>query len=340
MFARLKNSVRNLLQRKAVILMYHQVCERQSDPWDLAVSPANFYAQLGFVSQHFDVVPLDELAASIRKKNLGSRKMAITFDDGFIDNYTIARPILESHKLPATFYLATGSLGNKNLYWWDELEMIILHTPELPAKFGVDIAGKAIPFEFRSDRVLTKELTEEIRQWKAVLPSGNERVSLFLTLWMNIQPLPFSEQRKALAAIREWAQVEAVDYPQGAVMSASEVNSLIANPLFGIGAHTVHHAMLGRQNAEVQAYEVQESKKTIEDLSRRKITGFAYPYGNYNSITKVLLRDEGFRYAVSTEQRFASEKDDIYELPRIQVKNWNQKEFAENLSKLFSHETR
>jgi peptidoglycan/xylan/chitin deacetylase (PgdA/CDA1 family) len=338
MFARLKNSLKNLLQRKAVILMYHQVCERESDPWELAVSPANFEEQLDFIRQHFDVVPLDELAASIRKKNLGAKKLAITFDDGFADNYTIARPILESYQFPATFYLATGSLGNRNLYWWDELEMIILHTPVLPEKFETEVGGKPIEFEFASDHILTKELVEEIRKWKAVLPSGNERISLFLTLWLNIQPLPFPQQAKALADIRDWARVRTVDYPQGQVMTVSEVNSLIENPLFGIGAHTVHHAMLGRQEAEIQAYEVQESKKVIEDLSRRAITGFAYPYGNYNALTKVLLRDAGFRYAVSTEYRFATEKDDIYELPRMQVKNWNQKEFAEHLSKLLSHD--
>lgn len=338
MLTRLKYILKNLLQQKAVILMYHQVCHRMSDPWELAVTPERFDEQLGFLRKNFDVVPLDELAALVRRKDLGSGKIAITFDDGFSDNFTQARPILESYNLPATFYLATQALVSDQLYWWDELELIILHTPQLPRKLELTIAGKAFRFEFITDDVLTRHLIGEIRGWNAAMEPPNERAALFLKLWQRIQPMQFHDQRRILSEIRQWAGIIHVPGSHASVMSLRDMSLLGTNPLFSIGAHTVHHAMLGQQGVEDQAFEVQESKKVIENLLGREVTGFAYPYGNYNAVTKSLLRNAGFRYAVSTECRCVTDQDDLFELPRLQVKNWTAKDLSLNLQQLLNHE--
>ena len=117
-------------------------------------------------------------------------------------------------------------------------------------------------------------------------------------------------------------------------MSVREMQMLSENPLFTIGAHSVHHAMLSQQNAIDQAYEVRESKHQLEKWLGKPITGFAYPYGNYSSLTQTLLKEAGFRYAVSTEPKAVSTDDDLFALPRIQVKNWCVYEFASKLNEM------
>src|SRR5690349_6406843 len=76
--------IKKVRQSKAVILMYHQVCERSDDPWELAVHPDNFQTQVSYLKKNFDVVSISELADGLAKQNLG-RTVAISFDDGFRD---------------------------------------------------------------------------------------------------------------------------------------------------------------------------------------------------------------------------------------------------------------
>jgi peptidoglycan/xylan/chitin deacetylase (PgdA/CDA1 family) len=338
MVTRLKHLIKNWIRRKAVILMYHQVCVRRSDPWQLAVTPEHFDEQLSLIRKNFDVVSLDELATGLRQHKLGSKKLAITFDDGFCDNYTNARPMLESYKLPATFYFTTHMIDSGQLYWWDELEFLILHSEKLPRQFHLRISDEEFHFDFLTDDTLNARLIEQIRNWDASEEPSNERISLFLSLWKRMQPLPFDQQQKILVSIRIWAGIPHVDQAHAPVMGMKELTDLGSNPLFSVGAHTVHHAMLAKQERHVQAFEIQESKKVIEGLLGRKITSFSYPYGNYNAFTKLLLRDAGFKYAVSTDNRPVYANDDVFELPRMQVRNWSGEEFSERLQQLFQYE--
>jgi peptidoglycan/xylan/chitin deacetylase (PgdA/CDA1 family) len=302
------------------------VCERKSDPWELAVSPANFDEQLSFLKENFDVVTPDEIATAVSDKKSGSRKIAITFDDGFVDNYTNARPILESHQLPATFYMATQPLSTGGTYWWEDLEETILHTPKLPETLTLD-KPKNFKFKFYSDAELSSRLREEIRKWTADKPIVNERVSLFFELWSMIQPLSFHDQSEIIRGIKSWAGTLGATRRRQ-VMTVEELADMNSSPLFTIGAHTVHHAMLAKQDEKSQNFEVRQSKNVIEKMLGQKVDGFAYPYGNYDSVTMKLLKDAGFRYAVTTESRKVLASENVMALPRVQVKNWNKKEFA------------
>jgi|GEM_PF-330160 len=98
------------------ILMYHKVSnlppEREVPYCNVPI--ASFEAQMNFLAKSdLDVVTLDQLEGWLRGKALGRRrkKVVITFDDGFQDNYLHAVPILKKHRLPATFFVITGAVG-------------------------------------------------------------------------------------------------------------------------------------------------------------------------------------------------------------------------------------
>ena len=333
MFQDFLQRLRKIRQQKAVILMYHQVCDRKDDPWELAVHPNHFQAQLEYLKKNFDVVPMSALADGITRRRM-KKSIAITFDDGFKDNYTNAAPLLDWLEIPATFYVATTAVQNRSLYWWDALQQLIFRTEVLPRHFEMMINEACVHFTFRSDHVLNKRLTNQICAWNYSLPVPNERVAFYMLLWYNIKPLSWSQQNTILNDIREWTGQKDMSFRECETMSIREMQELSQHPLFSIGAHSVHHAMLSQQNPEDQAFEVKESKRQLETWLGKPIKGFAYPYGNYNAVTQQILRDSGFSYAVSTEAKPATEDDDPYALPRIQVKNWSVYEFASKLNEM------
>ena len=313
--------------------MYHQVCDRKDDPWELAVHPDHFQEQLAYLKRNFNVVPIAELADAISRNKL-KKAIAITFDDGFKDNFTNAAPLLDYHELPATFYVATTAMNQEYVYWWDALQDVIFHTEMLPLRFDMVINGVAVHFTLKSDRVLNRKLVNQIRAWNYNLAVPNERIGLFMLLWHHIKPLPYDQQNQVIAEIRKWANHRQFSTSDCVTMSVREMQMLDQNPLFTIGAHSVHHAMLSQQDAADQGYEVRESKRQLEKWLGKPVNGFAYPYGNYNAITQGILMETGFSYAVCTEPKAVTSDDDRYALPRIQVKNWCVYEFASKLNEM------
>jgi peptidoglycan/xylan/chitin deacetylase (PgdA/CDA1 family) len=108
-----------LLRRAAVVVAFHRV-QRGADVSDgLTVDPQTFGAFCEFFRRHFHVVPLSELIGKLEKGRTPSRELAITFDDGYRDNFENAMPILENLGLPATFFVVSGWIGTDVVPFWD-----------------------------------------------------------------------------------------------------------------------------------------------------------------------------------------------------------------------------
>jgi GT2 family glycosyltransferase/peptidoglycan/xylan/chitin deacetylase (PgdA/CDA1 family)/glycosyltransferase involved in cell wall biosynthesis len=110
---------------KALILLYHRVAEVQPDPWSLCVTPQRFAEHLDVLSGRWNVLRLRDLVRALQVGALPDRAVVITFDDGYADNLHNAKPVLERYGKPATVFVASGYVGNKREFWWDELERVV-----------------------------------------------------------------------------------------------------------------------------------------------------------------------------------------------------------------------
>lgn len=113
------NIIKRKIYKTAVILTYHRIDDVLNDPHLLCVTPQNFEKHLQFLKANYEVVSLSELHSRLEKKQLTGREAAITLDDGYLDNYTNALPLLEKYNLPATIFITTGFLGEKANLDWD-----------------------------------------------------------------------------------------------------------------------------------------------------------------------------------------------------------------------------
>ena len=99
------------------VLVYHTISSLAEPlPGDIDISPEAFARQVDWLARWRSVVPLVETLDSNRR-----RQVAITFDDGFRDNLTVALPLLEKHSLPATVFVAAGFIGQDGYLTRDEL---------------------------------------------------------------------------------------------------------------------------------------------------------------------------------------------------------------------------
>ena len=118
-------------------------------------------------------------------------------------------------------------------------------------------------------------------------------------------------------------------------LSVEEVLTLAQGELIGIGAHTVTHPALSTLPATTQRSEILTSKTHLEEILGYRITSFAYPHGSMSAETVGIVREAGFACACSTVTDVVEPSTDHFQLPRVQVPDWNGKKFAKWLSRWF-----
>ena len=106
---------------RPAILMYHRVGNVDIDPWELAVTPDNFADHMEYIRTRRTPLPMSEFVALNRNAKLPKDAIAVTFDDGYLDNLTRAKPSLSATGVPATIFVVTSCLATKQPFWWDQL---------------------------------------------------------------------------------------------------------------------------------------------------------------------------------------------------------------------------
>jgi len=327
------HNIRKRFANKAVVLMYHRIAEPVSDVWEISVSPEKFKAHLKVLKQIGNIVPLQQLADQVNKQSLKKNQICITFDDGYIDNFEVAKPLLEKYNLPATFFISSGNLGTENEFWWDELEHIILFSPQLPYLFSCTILTETIEANIEAESILDKPTQEKHYNWKACSEAPpTQRAMLFYRIWQQLRPLTFDQQQMYLHQIRNWADVPPSTRIPYQMMPVDGLKKLAGNNLFTIGVHTITHPALAYQTPLFQEQEIVGNRHFLEKTTGQKINLLAYPYGNYNSKTIEIVAATGLSVAFTTEEENIHSRSNKYGLGRFQVKNITGNELSKQIT--------
>ncbi|MBV5337781.1 MAG: polysaccharide deacetylase family protein, partial [Deltaproteobacteria bacterium] len=111
------------------VLTYHSVIQQPLPFCDWSFLDAKaFRQQLAYLKEHFFIVHLSSALELLRKDDLVGPTVAITFDDGFRNNFDIAFPILQEFRIPSTIFLATDLIGSEKTVWFTRLLMALQAT--------------------------------------------------------------------------------------------------------------------------------------------------------------------------------------------------------------------
>jgi len=244
---------------------YHRIGDEEKsvfDPNVFSCTQEQFEQHIQFYNTEFTVISVEQLIEFYHQNKLIDKKYAlITFDDGYIDNYEIAFPILKKHQTPAAFYIATNYLDNPHIPWWDEIAWIIRHSNTLEIQLSnwtesIDISKgttiekvRAVLKKIKQDknRTMKEKITELEGVCSAKMPDDIKQSQLFVN----------------------WQQIKE--------MSDNGMH---------IGSHTMSHNILSHLDEAQQKQEIESSKSKLEQHLEKTITSIAYPVGGSTAFTE------------------------------------------------------
>ncbi len=286
----------------ALVLLYHRVADVCRDPHGLAVRPDRFAQHCEILRRRCNVVPLRDVMGS-------TRRVAITFDDGYADNAGDARGMLGAAGLPATFFITTGRLGERREVWWDCLEQIVLESDTTASTIDIEVQGRRLWADVRS-------------------PAARERAHL--ALFWRLRSMSPAAIEPVLVDLEAQLGVHRADRESYRWMTADELRVLAASDGIEIGAHTVMHPFLATLDAEEQWTEIDGSRRALEELLGKRPGLFSYPFGGddaFGPVTAELVRKAGYSMGFAATGGIARADGDPLQIPRNAVGDWEPERF-------------
>jgi peptidoglycan/xylan/chitin deacetylase (PgdA/CDA1 family) len=294
---------RSLWAKSLTVVNYHRVDDLQREGFDsfkpnVSATPEEFNRQMDYLAKWFQVVSLKEIVEWLDgRKELPHYAALITFDDGYLDNYTSAYPILCGHHFPALIFLTTEHIGTDAPFYWDMAAYCFHHT--------------------KSDHLVFPD--GRVEHW-----SNAGQLDQVSRSWIEfMKTLQQEEKQKHVQRLPEALQVSVPQgYFQKLMMNWAQVRAMQKDGI-EFGAHTLHHPILTRISSEQVREEIEGSKSRIEEETGELVLGFAYPNGqsaDLNDQIENIVADSGIKTAftlLNGPSSLEEVKRDPYAIRRI-----------------------
>lgn len=277
---------------KLSILIYHRVLPAPDPLFPGEVDAQTFDSQMALAAGNFNVLPLADAVERLRHGALPGRALSVTFDDGYADNHTIALPVLQRHKVTATFFVATGFLNGGRM--WNDAVIEVVRQAQDPILDLTPVSLASYPAE--------------------TYPQKRAAAIAIIAALKYLHP----EQRAE--RVDRLVEFTATKLPAGVMMSDAQVRGLRQAGM-EIGGHTVHHPILAGLDDMQARQEIAQGKERLEAIIGERLRVFAYPNGkpgnDYAPRHVAMVKALGFEAAVSTTWGAAGQHSDPFQLPRF-----------------------
>jgi peptidoglycan/xylan/chitin deacetylase (PgdA/CDA1 family) len=294
---RVLRAAASLAGPSVVVLMYHSVVEdpkRSAKIIHTSHSRAAFESQMSALSRRFNPVSIEQVAEFAGDgRRLPPWSVAVTFDDGFLDNYHVALPILSRYGIPATFYIMVNAVETGLPPWYLRLN-----------------------FAFSTTTMSSWKHPESGKTFE--IGSAEGREAALTMAWELGAARSGIAQEQLTRQIEESLQIESLD--ERLMMNWDQIRALRKEGHI-IGAHTLSHPNLAHVSEEDVRSEILGSKQRLEETLSEPIQHFSYPHPalnpQWNTQTMRITREAGFRSAVLTTPGSVLPGDEPLSLKRI-----------------------
>lgn len=258
-----------------------------------------FRRQVEYIRKTFRVVPLYDGFVMMKKNMIREPALAITFDDGFQNNYDIAFPIIEEFELPATIFLVTGLINTDETVWFCKLNRAIAATKR-PL---LDWQNKRYSLDGQKNRT---ETSVSLQEYLKSLPHTKL----------------VTELRKIIEELGDDADRPIEPGSPFRMLDSRSIDEMVKSGLVEFGSHTHSHAILSRLSLEERSKEILNSTKAVEEMTSRPCRLFSYPNGDkgdFDFESMRILESTGVEVGVTTIEGINNQRTPSLELRRYGV---------------------
>lgn len=285
-----------------MVFNYHRIYKKEIvtsfDEGVFAHSENVFIDQLIWIKNNFTIISENELINTIESGKWFDKKTAlITFDDGYIDNYELAYPILKNMNVPAIFYIPCDQINGHAISWWDQVAFIIKSSTK-----------KTFYYE-----------------GKTIINEDNNSKSAIKSVLRLFKDNSYSDINKQLHDLSVACEVEksSLENVKKQFMNWDQIKEVSSNNI-AIGSHTMSHRILSSLSESEQRFEITESKLILEDMIDRPVNTISYPVGGlhtFNELTKRIVTEAGYKIAFSfiAGKNPSLESTDILSIKRVEL---------------------
>ncbi|MBN2018003.1 MAG: polysaccharide deacetylase family protein [Candidatus Cloacimonetes bacterium] len=292
--------LRKFYKNKIIIIMYHNFYdENHKKHTNVGLDISCFEKQLQYLRTYYNPISLHELVNYIQNEvPIPENAAVLTFDDGYMNNYTLAFPLLEKYQIPATIFMTMDFIYNSLWIWVNALEYII--SKASIKHFSISIPDRGlVTFTIENEEEKAKVYKQLKEMLKEFHPSMIDNI--------------ISELKKNLNVKIGYNEV--INYQ---MLDESTIKKM-SSPLVDFGSHTLSHPILTRLNTEEVIHEIKDSKEILERILGEEVEYFCYPNGDYNEEIVAIVK-EHYKAALSTDSGFVDKSSNIFLLPRIAAK--------------------
>lgn len=310
-------------ENKLFISMYHYTRDLKHSryPKIKGLDAPLFRMQMDFFKKNCNVVTMEQVIDAIKgKKGLPERAVLLTFDDGYIDNYTFAFPILEEFGFQGSFFIPGKTFTTHQLLDVNKIHYILASADI--KKLVVDVKEK---MDYYRGQEFDYPSTEELWNQYAVGNRFDSEDTVFVKRILQTALPDRLRNQIASDLFEKYVDVTEEQLAYELYMTPEQIHTLRKHGMF-IGLHGYDHYWLGNLSIKQMCEDISKALETMEEFINPKEWVMNYPYGSYNDDVLSFIKKKGACVGLTTEVRVAEiGKDSALLLPRLDCNDFPPK---------------
>lgn len=294
------------MKSSLVILLYHGITNHISKGIENIsnkhIHIDTFYDQMKWLKNNANLVSMDEVVFNY-EYNIPFKKnsVAITFDDGFENNYSVAMPVIQDLKIPTTFYISSGMIGSNQMFWVDEFEDCINLTSEKNILISINGINNSYNLSSKNNKL------DALKKIKKICKSSSNSIRLDILRQI----------------IKETKVNPSFEHsPNYKILNWHQLNEMNKEKNIIIGGHSLKHEILSSLTKEEMEKNIKDSLKLLKVNLNTEIYHYSYPEGqenHYNVDVINALKNSGVVCSPSAIYGINTHKEDLFNLYRVMV---------------------
>ena len=324
--------IKETMLNKLYISMYHYTRDLRHSryPEIKGLDLPLFEQQLQFFKENFNVVTMEDVIMAETTEGrykLPDRALLLTFDDGYIDNYTVAYPLLKKYGFQGAFFIPAKTFTENVV-----LDVNMIHFILASADIDRLVEDVSRLLAENQNEYGIPSVSELWQKYAVANRFDNEKVVFCKRILQTAVPEEL-RNRMCDALFEKYVGLPEESFSRELYMNRDQIRIMKEGGMF-FGLHGYDHYWLANLSEEQMHEDISRALEALEEFIDPDCWVMNYPYGNQNRYVIDYIRSRGCVLGLTTEVRIADlGKDDRYLLPRLDCNDFPPK--SENYKNLY-----